>query len=107
MGHASHDSHGHDTHPAPPAWTAGPERIALLRKMHSLGLYLGLALWPVVFIALAMAANRIHSANDPEGMGLPPTQIATILLIGLLFGLATHAANRDALKELDGEVKAH
>lgn len=99
-GHDTHDDHGHASAPVA-EWKPGPERVALLRKMHTLGLGLGLIFWPVAAIFFAFIADRIARGGDEFAEGIGSRGFALILLAGFLLGLAAHSANRAALAELD------
>ncbi len=98
-GHDSHDDHG--SHAPAAEWKPGPARVAVLRKMHTLGLSLGLIFWPVAAIIFALIADRIARGGDEFAEGIGSRGFALILLTGSLFGLAAHSANRTALTELE------
>lgn len=103
--------------PAAP-FTPSPERIRLLRKIHGAGQWLGLALWPAIFLGFGLLADRYQrSLPDADlaqisqlthsppptvaaNMGLPAHLLLLLLILGLLLGCASYYANRSALKAL-------
>jgi len=108
---------------AAPAFVPSPQRIRQLRKIHEAGQYLGLALWPALFLGFGLLADRYQrtlpdadlarlsvlasSAPPAEAanIGLPGHLLVLLLAFGLLFGLAAYYANRTAVQTLFDELK--
>ncbi len=108
----------HAASPSEAPFAPGPERIAVLRRIHSFGTAVGLAFWLGFFILLSagldglMRARRAAQAaaeglttadflqlNDlPAGLGLKT--LALLIVLGLMFGLSCHQFNRQALEKL-------
>jgi hypothetical protein len=108
----------HAAAPAEPAFVPGPERVAVLRRVHSFGTAVGMAFWLGFFILLAAGLDgrlRVHRAAQAAAEGLPLADylglhelsaglglktLGLLVALGLMFGLSCHQFNRQALEKL-------
>jgi hypothetical protein len=108
----------HAAAPAEAPFVPGPERIAVLRRIHSFGTAVGMAFWLGFFILLAAGLDgrlRARHAAQAAAEGLPLADylnlheltaglglktLALLVVLGLMFGISCHQYNRQALEKL-------
>jgi len=108
----------HAASPSETPFVPGPERIAVLRRVHSFGTAVGMAFWLGFFILLAAGLDgrlRVRHAAQAAAEGLPLADflslhelsaglgvktLALLVVIGLMFGVSCHQYNRQALEKL-------
>ncbi len=108
----------HAAAPAEPLFVPGPERIAVLRRVHSFGAAVGMAFWLGFFILLAAWLDgRVRAGQTAKaaaegltladyltvqalsaGLGMKP--LLMLVLVGLIVGLSCHQFNRQSLEKI-------